>query len=206
MKRIRTSREARFARRETPPRTPVPDFAKGGLALSLLLFFAACAVGPDYRKPSVSVPDRYREAPPPDWKFAEPSDVAPQTAWWKPFGDAELDGLEEQVAISNQNVRQAEAAYRAARAVARGARADLFPTISASAGASRSHGAARATPGVSGTAGTSNLYTVSGDLSWEIDVWGRIRRNIEANVESAQASAADLAGARLSMQAELATD
>ena len=177
-----------------------------GLSVFLAVLSAGCAVGPNYRRPAVPAPDRYREAPPADWKFADPADTAPRGPWWKAFGDHELDALEEQVAISNQNVRQAEAAYRVARAVARGARADLFPTVSASAGATRSHGAARATPGVSGTGGTSNLFTVSGDVSWEIDLWGRVRRTVEAGVESAQASEADLEGARLSFQAELATD
>jgi NodT family efflux transporter outer membrane factor (OMF) lipoprotein len=172
----------------------------------LLVFSAGCAVGPDYQKPAVPVADRFKEAPPPDWKMAEPSDLAPQGAWWEAFGDKELDALEAQVAISNQNVKQAEAAYRVARAVARGARGDLFPTASVSAGASRSESAARTTPGVAGVEGTSNLFTVSGDISWEIDLWGRIRRTVESDVAGAQASAADLAGARLSFQAELATD
>ena len=174
--------------------------------LLLGLLSAACAVGPNYRKPSVPASDRYREAPPPDWKMAEPSDTAPRGRWWEVFGDEDLNALEEQVSISNQNVLQAEAAYRVARAVARGARGDLFPTVSASAGATRSQGAARATPGVSGTPGASDLYTLSGNVSWEIDLWGRIRRTVEANVAAAQASEADLESARLSFQAELATD
>jgi len=138
--------------------------------------------------------------------MAEPADSAPRGRWWEAFGDPDLNALEARVSISNQNVLQAEANYRVARAVARGARADLFPTLSASAGATRSQGAARATPGVSGTPGASDLYTLSGNVSWEIDLWGRIRRTVEAGVEAAQASEADLENARLSFQAELATD
>ena len=163
-------------------------------------------MGPDYRRPSVPTPDGYKEAPPPDWKMAQPSDGIPRGKWWEIFADGQLSALEAQVAIHNQNVIQAEAAYREARAIARGARADLFPTVAGGAAATRSQGAARATPGVSGTPGASTLYDASADLSWEIDVWGRIRRTIEAGVESAQASEADLENARLSFQAELAAD
>jgi len=175
-------------------------------AAAALLLPAACAVGPDYRKPEVPASERWKEAPPADWELAAPADGAPRGAWWKVFGDGELDALEDQVAISNQNVRQAEAAYRVARAVARGARADFFPTIGASASATRSQGAAHATTGAPATPGVADFYSVSADLTWEIDVWGRIRRNVEANVESAQASEADLENARLSFQAELASD
>ncbi len=175
-------------------------------AAGVLLLPAACAVGPDYRKPGVPASERWKEAPPPDWEVAAPADGIARGAWWKIFGDGGLDALEDQVAISNQNVRQAEAAYRVARAVARGARADFFPTIGASAGATRSQGAAQATTGHVATPGVVDFYSVSADLTWEIDVWGRIRRNVEANVEAAQSSEADLENARLSFQAELASD
>ncbi|HET9794430.1 MAG TPA: efflux transporter outer membrane subunit [Thermoanaerobaculia bacterium] len=171
-----------------------------------VLLTAACAVGPNYRKPEVPVSDRYRESPPPDWEFAAPSDGIPRGPWWEMFGDPGLDALEEQVAISNQNVKQAEAAYRVARAVARGARADLFPTVTGNAGVTRSQGAAHAATGAGATPGVADFYSVSADVSWEIDVWGRIRRNVEAQVEAAQASEADLENARLSFQAELAAD
>ena len=185
-------------------RIPGSRRAAAGAALAGLLT-AGCAVGPNYRRPAVPSSDHYREAPPPGWKAAEPAAGTTRGKWWEVFGDPKLSELEEQVSISNQNVLQAEAAYRVARAVARGARADLFPTITGSASAGRSQAAPRtAPPGT--TAGAVTSYEVSGDLTWEIDLWGKIRRSIEANVEAAQASAADLEDARLSFQAELASD
>lgn len=179
---------------------------------ALLVLSASCSVGPSYKRPSAPVPPAFKEEGPPpaatpgEWRPAEPREAIPRGKWWEVFGDPALDALEEQVSVSNQNVGQAEAAYRAARAVARGARADFFPAITGSASASRSQGSAHSTPGVTGTSAPANLFDVSADVSWELDVWGRIRRNVEAGVAAAQASAADLESARLSFQAELATD
>lgn len=177
----------------------------GGAAVLAALLTAGCAVGPNYRRPSVPGTDHYREAPPPGWKSAAPAAGTPRGKWWEAFGDPKLSELEERVSISNQNVLQAEAAYRVARAVARGARADLFPTVTGTASAGRAQAAPRTiAPGA--PTGPVTSYGVEGDLTWEIDLWGKIRRNIEANVEAAQASEADLEDARLSFQAELATD
>jgi NodT family efflux transporter outer membrane factor (OMF) lipoprotein len=182
------------------------------LGAVIVLLAAGCAVGPNYRKPSAPVPSTFKElAPSPtptptagqaEWKPAQPRDDRLRGKWWEIFGDTELDALEEQVNVSNQNVARAEAQFRGARAAARGARADLFPTIGANASATRSRPVAR--PGVPPT--TTTQYELSADLSWELDVFGRIRRNVESNVEAAQATAGDLEAVRLALQAELAVD
>lgn len=180
----------------------------GAAVAGLALFAGACAVGPTYRKPEAGAPTRYKEAPaPPEgWKPAQPADRASRGKWWEVFGDPNLDALEEQVRAANPTIAVAEAQYRAARALARGARADLFPVVSASASAARSRVRASSTISPTGTPVTVNDFGLSGDLSWEADVWGRIRRNVEENVENAQAAAGDLENARLSIQAQLATD
>ncbi|HKC24959.1 MAG TPA: efflux transporter outer membrane subunit [Thermoanaerobaculia bacterium] len=174
-----------------------------GLAVLATLFASACAVGPAYVRPSAPVPPAFKEPPPEGWKAAEPKDEAARGEWWRVFGDPGLDALLSQVSVSNQNVVEAEAQFRAARAVARGARADLFPTLDASASVTRSKASARS--GVSSGTGTTWVIP-SLDASWEADVFGRIRRNVEANADAAVASAADLEAVRLAMQAELATD
>ncbi len=173
-----------------------------GAALAVIgLLAAGCAVGPRYQRPSAPLPAQ-AAAPPEGWKTARPQDDVLRGAWWEIFGDPELDALESQVEVSNLSIAQAEAQYRVARAVARGLRGDLFPTLSAGGAVTRSGGSSRA--GGSTTTGTS--YEFSGDLSYEIDLWGRIRRAVEAGVENAQATAADLENVRLSIRAELAID
>jgi NodT family efflux transporter outer membrane factor (OMF) lipoprotein len=184
------------------------------LAAAASLLAAACAVGPNYQRPDAPVPPAYKEpAPTPgaaaasEWKPAQPADAANREAWWEVYGDPELNALEEKVSVSNQNLALADAQFRGARAVARGARAELFPTLSVSPSVTRSHSPlsrGSALPGA--PTGTATTYQLSGDVSYEFDVWGRIRRNVESRVEAAQASAADLEVARLSLHAELAAD
>ena len=175
------------------------------------LMTTACMVGPNYERPPAPVPPAYKEPAPTaspqsgDWTPAQPGDVGARGQWWQTFGDTELDALEEQVSVSNQTIAQAEAQYRSARAVARGARADLFPTLSVAPSVSRSKAATNNfTPNL--VAPTINTYQLAGDVTYEVDVWGRIRRNLESTVGAAQASAADLETIRLSLHAELATD
>ncbi len=182
----------------------------------LALLSAACAVGPNYKRPSVPVPAAYKEErPPPDaaaepqWKPAEPRDDASRGKWWELFEDPDLNALEEQIDVSNQNIAQAEAQFRGARAAVRGARADFFPTVTASASVTRSQGSAgRSTADTSTPASTAatTVYALPVDLSYEVDVWGRVRHNVESSVAGAQASAADLETVRLTMHAELALD
>ncbi len=232
------------------------------LLIGIAVLLTGCSVGPKYQRPQVQVPTAFKEPPPEafkeqnGWKPGQPQDDKIRGKWWELFGDSQLDSLEDQVNINNQNIAQAEAQFREARAAIRIARSSLFPTVTTSPSVTRSHQSANSSFGVgslngvttaaSGTSGTSTGTTggtttggtstgtsgsttsgtststgnvVSGvrggsytafeipfDLSYEFDAWGRIRHQIEANVESAQASAADIETARLSAHAELATD
>jgi NodT family efflux transporter outer membrane factor (OMF) lipoprotein len=163
------------------------------------LALTACTVGPDYVRPDAPAPAAYKELPPN--KPARPADTAASRgAWWKIYEDSELDGLQDQVIAANQTLRAAEANYRQARAAVRAARAELFPGVGASIGGTR----ARAANSRGG--GTANAFTAQADVTWEVDLWGGIRRAVEASQSNAQASAADLANTQLSLQSELAQD
>jgi NodT family efflux transporter outer membrane factor (OMF) lipoprotein len=160
-----------------------------------LLLLSACAVGPDYEKPPVDTPPAFKEAG--EWKPAMPQDNAVRGMWWEVYRDPILNAMEKQVDISNQTLKQAEASYRAAVDIADQTRAGLFPTGAATPSATRAG---------TGTHNAATTYDLSAGASWSLDIWGRIRRTLESNEASAQASEADLASARLSAQAELATD
>jgi len=125
--------------------------------------------------------------------------------WWRLYGDAELDALVARLNVDNQNLAAAEAQFRQARALVRGARSQLFPILSGSAGVTRSAQGSGSSDTSSGSfgSGVSESYEAGLSASWEADIWGRLRRNLEANRASMQASAADLAAVRLSLQAEL---
>jgi len=187
--------------------------ARWSLLVCLGFLAAACTVGPNYKTPSTDVPAAFKEQPPAgaapgDWKPAQPSDAMRRGKWWEIFGDPNLNVLEEQVAVSNQTLAQAEAQFRGARAAVREARAGLFPTVTAGASVTNSRsGAGRSSAPAAGSgSGTTTVYQTPIDVSYEADVWGRVRRQIEANVATAQASAADVEAVRLSLQAELAVD
>ena len=168
--------------------------------LMLAALLSACAVGPDYRRPDAPTSAAFKEAPQgaAGWFPAAPADTLDRGAWWELFGDAELNRLVAQVEVSNQNVAAAVAAYAQARALVAQQRASLFPAIGLDASATRSGGGASAAAG--------NRLQLGANASWEPDVWGALRRGVEGAQASAQASAADLAAARLSAQGELATD
>jgi len=170
-----------------------------GISMIGLVMLFGCAVGPDYKRPPVPVPVAFKEMK--GWKEAQPRDDRIKTEWWKVFNDPLLNSLEEQVSLSNQSLAQAEAQYRQALALVQGARANYFPIISASAAASRSWQSS--SNSVSGTNPTDQ-YSPSLNAGWEIDLWGRVRRQVESGTASAQASAADLQALRLSSQAQLA--
>jgi NodT family efflux transporter outer membrane factor (OMF) lipoprotein len=158
------------------------------------LALTACTVGPDYQRPATVVPAVYKEDP--GWRKARPADALDRGAWWSVFRDPILDGLTRQVDVSNQNLKAAEAAFRQAEALVAQARAGFFPTAQINASAERSR-----SPGTT----ASNQFSLTASASWIPDLWGRVGRTVESNVASAQASAADVANARLAAQGQLAT-
>ena len=175
----------------------------------LALLLPGCAVGPDYSREPAPVPTTYKELK--GWKFANPNDAADRGNWWAPYRDARLDTLLREVEISNQTVAAAAAAYEESRAIVREAQSALFPTATAGYSVTRTRtGALAGTTGGSavgfglGTRYTTQ-YTAPINGSWDLDVWGKVRRNIEADTSLAQASAADLDNAKLAAQAQLAT-
>lgn len=169
------------------------------MALAALL--AGCAVGPDYQRPDIDVGTAFKEGQQtvPGWRPAQPADTAARGQWWTIYGDPLLDGLMTRLNSANQTIAQAEANYRQAQALVGVARAGFFPTVGAGAGVTRSGGGTS-----SGSASVGNQYSLTGNVSWELDLWGRLRRELESSRASEAASAADLASARLSAQAALA--
>ncbi|MGP8152762.1 MAG: efflux transporter outer membrane subunit [Smithella sp.] len=163
----------------------------------LLMALIGCSVGPDYTRPTVTVPADFKELK--GWREAQPRDQEIKTKWWEVFGDPILNKLEEQVNVSNQSIAQAESQYRQALAQVQLLRANYFPTLNAGASFTR-------TNNLTSTNITENQHQVSLSASWELDVWGKVRRQVEAGTATAEASFADLQAMRLSMQAELASD
>jgi NodT family efflux transporter outer membrane factor (OMF) lipoprotein len=165
---------------------------------------AGCALGPNYKRPDTAVTEQYKNP-------VSTTPQAPPDKWWTLFGDATLNDLEDQVEVSNQNIAQAAAAYMQARAVVRQDRSSLLPSIAVTGGVTRTGGSsgtfggsgALTVPGRGGST-TSTTYQLEPSATWELDVWGRLRRSLENARDSAQASAADLANAKLSAQSQLA--
>jgi NodT family efflux transporter outer membrane factor (OMF) lipoprotein len=173
----------------------------------LALLLAACTVGPKYKVPASPTTPNFKEPPPANWKEAQPQDSEIRTNWWESFGDSDLNDLEVQVNVSNQNIAAAEARFRAARGAIRIGRAGLFPTVTVGANSTTSRVSAnRANSGALITTGPTSLYQLPLDINYEVDLWGRVRRLIEANAATAQATAADVETIRLTMHAELAQD
>jgi NodT family efflux transporter outer membrane factor (OMF) lipoprotein len=176
---------------------------------------SACAVGPNYHRPTLTAAPApaYKEQ---GWNPAQPADLTPHGEWWTLFDDPALNALEAKVVISNQTVAAAEAAFRQSEALVAEQRAALLPSIGLDAGMTRagggrgniitSPGAAGTSVVSGGTGKTTNSYHASVTGTWAPDLWGRIRRSIESARGQAQASEADLAGARLSAQGSLAAD
>ncbi len=169
---------------------------------------AGCAVGPDYRRPDVAAPAAFKEAA--SWQLATPRDETVRGAWWEIYRDPVLNSLEQRATKGNQSILAADAAYRAAAAIARQAEASLWPTLGASAGITRSQqavGTARANSIQSApTSGLNNLRTAELTASWEVDLWGGLRRSAESSRASAAATLGDYEAAKLSLAAELAVD
>lgn len=164
-------------------------------AAVLAAALAGCAVGPDYRAPEAdSVPAAFKEAAPAGWKEATPSDAAEKGEWWRIYGDALLNELEPQVASANQTVAQYVSRRDRAQALLTDYEASLFPSLSASAGGSRARK----------NRSTGNTFSLLGSLSWELDLWGKLRRQVTEEKALVEASEADIANAALSAQATLA--
>jgi NodT family efflux transporter outer membrane factor (OMF) lipoprotein len=178
-----------------PQRSRGLRFARWLIVAAGLSLAAACAVGPDYHRPKLDAAPDYKEAG--DWKPSEPNDALSRGPWWEIFKDDALNQLEVRIDISNENVKAAAAAYDQARALVAQARAGFWPTVGASAGQQR---------GAVGTAPAQTTTSAGISGNWALDIWGQIRRTVEGDRASAQASAAALAAARLSAQALLATD
>jgi NodT family efflux transporter outer membrane factor (OMF) lipoprotein len=178
------------------------------LLLAASTVLAGCAVGPDYQRPSAPPSAAFKEAQ--GWTPAQPIDHIDRGAWWSVFDDPVLDALMKRVAIDNQNIAVREAAYRQARALTAEARAAFFPTLNATASrqtSERSSGGSQVINGVVvQRSGPITVYNAGLNASWAPDLWGRIRRNVEGSKAQNQASAADLAAATLSYQADLATN
>jgi NodT family efflux transporter outer membrane factor (OMF) lipoprotein len=167
------------------------------LLLAGVMLMDGCIVGPKYQKPTVTTPPEYKESK--DWKVAQPADSTIKGKWWEMFNDPELNALEEKVNVDNQTTAGAMAAFFAARAQVKEARAQLFPTVTANPSITNSRNA---------TAGGKSVtdYVLPFDASWEPDLWGRVRNTIAAAAYGAQASAADLENTRLMIQSEVAVD
>jgi NodT family efflux transporter outer membrane factor (OMF) lipoprotein len=180
--------------------------ARGSRLLSLSLCVAmlsACAVGPDYQRPQTAEIAQYKEAE--GWTQANPSDSLARGAWWELYGDQQLNGLIEKLNNANQTVAQSEAQYRQAQALVRSARGAFYPSVDLSLGKTRSsQGTGSSSSSLSSSSsGIRDTYNAELGVSWEADVWGKLRRGLEADEASAQASFADLAAMRLSQQSEL---
>ncbi|MCC6531442.1 MAG: efflux transporter outer membrane subunit [Burkholderiales bacterium] len=161
----------------------------GASLLAAALLGACQGVGPDYVRPSVAVPDAYKNAGG-SWKPAQPADVSARGPWWTLFKDPELNALAERVGPANQSIRQAEARYRQAQALVRQAQADRYPFLTAAATASRSRD-------FDSSAGARSSFELAADASWEADLWGRVRRSVEAGEAQARAAAAEIESVRL---------
>ncbi|MGB6876328.1 MAG: efflux transporter outer membrane subunit [Candidatus Acidiferrales bacterium] len=187
-------------------RKPGPITSMGGFLLGACFFLSGCTVGPAYVRPTAPAPapDAYKEVG--NWQPAQPGDATPRGKWWEAFQDAKLDELEDKVDVSNQNLKAAEAQYTQARAAVRFYRSGYFPVVSTQPSVSRQRQSQNKALYSAGEAITYNDYLLPIDVSYEPDIWGQVRRQVESARAQMQASAADLATVNLSLHAELAMD
>ena len=178
---------------------PSPSIVAAGFLAFLL---AGCTVGPKYVRPTTEVPADYKDTG--DWKTAQPSDAIAKGKWWEIYQDTELNSLEEQIGVSNQNLKAAQAQYAQARAALQVTRAGQYPTVTGGLSADRYHESSNRPFATPATDNSDILLPF--DASYEPDLWGKVRREVEASRSAVQASAADLANVNLSLQAELASD
>ncbi len=175
-------------------------------AFIALAMLTGCSMAPDYRPPETAAPAKFKEADVPQvegWSTATPMDDAARGAWWAIFDDHVLTDLEQRADRASPTLAAALARYDQARAVTQRARADLFPQIGVGADAARTRISGNR-PLANGTPQTYNDFSVGAALNYELDLWGRVRNGVKAGQADAQASAADVASARLSLQASIA--
>jgi NodT family efflux transporter outer membrane factor (OMF) lipoprotein len=184
-------------------------------ALSVAVFcamLAGCNVGPKYVPPTVTAPSAYKESPAlfkeaGGWKVAQPRDAALRGKWWEIYSEPELNALEDQLNIDNQNIRQAFENFMEARALVREARSQYFPTVSVGGSYTRSQASSNVSSAAStGTTSSqqTQVFSFPADISWEPDLWGKVRNTVRASQYTAQLTAADLENERLTEQASLA--
>jgi len=185
----------------------------GACAAVAMGMLAGCNVGPKYVPPAMTAPAAYKESPANfketgGWTVAQPQDAVLRGKWWEIFNEPELNALEEQLNVDNQNIRESFESYMEARALVREARSQLFPTVSLGPSYTRSQGSSTLGSGAATTAGQSGgqsqVFSLPGEISWEPDLWGKVRNAIKSSQYMAQVSAADLANERLSEQTSLA--
>jgi NodT family efflux transporter outer membrane factor (OMF) lipoprotein len=169
------------------------------LNFAFLLLLAGCNLAPGYHQPSVQTPPAFKETN--AWKLAQPSDGVIKGKWWEMFNDAQLNALEEQVAISNQNIAAALQNFFAARALVKEARSAYYPTVGVAPAVAKSQSGAHAS-----AMGNNSTISLPADASWEPDLWDAVRNTVRANAYAAQASAAILENMKLTAQADLAVD
>ena len=188
------------------PFTKLMSSILGGALFAGLMLLSGCAVGPRYSRPSAPVPTDYKETPQ-NWKPAQPADQTLRGKWWEIYRDPQLNALEEKINISNQTLKAAQAQFAQARATVRYNRAAYYPTITAGVSATRERLSGNRPLNTSPrTSETTNDLVIPVDMSYEPDVWGRVRRTVEAARADAQATLADLESVSLSVHAELAVD
>jgi NodT family efflux transporter outer membrane factor (OMF) lipoprotein len=177
--------------------------ASASIALAVL---GGCRVGPNYVQPTVPPPPLAFKETPANWKQATPQDQLPKGKWWEIFGDQELNSLEEKIAVSNQTLKVSYEQYMAARELVRQARAQMFPTLGVQSSGSRNQLSSNRPTFTTLSPGQYSDITLTGDISYEVDLWGQVRRTIESARENAQASAGDLENVSLSLHSDLAVD
>jgi NodT family efflux transporter outer membrane factor (OMF) lipoprotein len=190
------------------PGKPPCVFAVAVLCASL----AGCNVGPKYLPPTATAPAAFKESPTQfkesdGWTVAQPQDATLRGKWWEIYDEPELNSLEDQLNVDNQNIRQAFENFMEARALVREARSQYFPTVSAGGAYTRSQASSNmgSTPGTGAASGQqSQVFALPADVSWEPDLWEKVRNTVRANQYNAQLTAADLENERLTEQASLA--
>jgi NodT family efflux transporter outer membrane factor (OMF) lipoprotein len=178
-------------------------FALTTAALAALI---GCKVGPNYVRPNVPPPPLSFKETPANWKQATPQDQLPKGKWWEIYGDPELNTLEEKIAVSNQTLKVSYEQYMGAREIVRQARSQLFPTLAVQPSGSRNQLSQNRPNFSTVTPSTYSDIALTGDISYEVDLWGQVRRTVESARENAQASAGDLENVSLSLHSELAVD